>query len=151
MQFMRFFAEKDDQNRRLDRVLRKFLLQHPLPLLYKSIRNGFIRVNDKKTSADYRVQSGDCIAIEQYLYQNGAKSKKLQTPTDGVYNALCAPVLQDVFKNEHIRIINKPYGIPVHGAHGCYPRSPAPPRPQNNRFACIFTKFKRGAMVFASS
>lgn len=119
MQFMRFFAEKDDQNRRLDRVLRKFLLQHPLPLLYKSIRNGFIRVNDKKTSADYRVQSGDCIAIEQYLYQNGAESKKLQTPTDGVYNALCAPVLQDVFKNEHIRIINKPYGIPVHGAHGC--------------------------------
>ena len=65
------------------------------------------------------MQSGDCIAIEQYLYQNGAKSKKLQTPTDGVYNALCAPVLQDVFKNEHIRIINKPYGIPVHGAHGC--------------------------------
>lgn len=121
MQFMRFFAEKDDQNRRLDRVLRKFLLQHPLPLLYKSIRNGFIRVNDKKTSADYRVQSGDCIAIEQYLYQSGAvdkaeaKNANLQVSTDNACAAFCAPTLHDVFKNEHIRIINKPYGIPVHG------------------------------------
>ena len=49
MLFLQYTISTDDENRRIDRVLRKFLKDDlALSQIYKSLRNGEIRVNNKK-------------------------------------------------------------------------------------------------------
>lgn len=117
MIFKHFTAADDDENRRLERVLRKFLSDVPLGLIHKSMRSGFIKVNGLKKNASYRVQKGDVLDIADFLadarirtpVHNDEKAAPPSRP-DSVY----AP-FTDVFANEHIRIVNKAYGVPVHG------------------------------------
>ena len=50
MDFLQYRISEDDENRRLDRVLRKFLKDKlSLSDIYKSIRKGLIKVNNQKT------------------------------------------------------------------------------------------------------
>lgn len=67
MEFSTFITGKDDENRRLDKVIRKMLTDENLSSIYKAIRKGLIKVNQKKTSAEYKIQEGDCIKIASFL------------------------------------------------------------------------------------
>ena len=49
MEFIRFKTGKDDEGRRLDRIAKKLLSEENLSQLYKALRNGLIKVNEKKT------------------------------------------------------------------------------------------------------
>lgn len=109
MKYLEFLTGEDDINRRLDRVARKFLATIPLSVLYKNIRNGFIRINGKKNTIDYRLQSGDVLFIEKNLFEKKPSAiplSKLKTSIN--------PKITTIFINKHIRIINKPLGINVH-------------------------------------
>ena len=121
MIFKHFTAADDDGNRRLERVLRKFLADVPLGLIHKSMRSGFIKVNGLKKDASYRVQKGDVLDIADFLadgcrrthsYDDKNDDKKAESPSRP--SSAYAP-FTDVFANEHIRIVNKAYGVPVHG------------------------------------
>ena len=49
MTFMQYTITQDDENRRIDRILRKFLKNElTLSQIYKYLRNGQIKVNNKK-------------------------------------------------------------------------------------------------------
>ena len=50
MDFIEFTAGLDDNERRLDKVLRNFIKNTQLSSIYKYIRKNLIRVNDKKVS-----------------------------------------------------------------------------------------------------
>ena len=52
MEFVNFETTNNDCNRRFDTLIRKFLPEMPLSLVYKNIRTGFIRLNDKKTKQE---------------------------------------------------------------------------------------------------
>lgn len=124
MIFRQFSAKTDDDGRRFDRILRKLLPDMPLPHLYKNIRTGKLRLNGRKTPITQKVRTGDSIDIAETLL---AEQERQSVPCavharnsneDTVPSAVSAAAmqLQDIFKNEHIRIINKPYNIPVHSA-----------------------------------
>ena len=110
MDFLEFKTGTDDKGRRLDKVLRIFNASLSLAQIYKALRKGLIKVNNKKSQPDYRIQDQDVISIAKFLIQNdqkpGAESKN-PAKTE----------LEVVFKNEHFIIVNKPAGINIHPAN----------------------------------
>ena len=109
MNYIEITAQKDDDGRRIDAVIRKVMPAMPLSLLYKNIRTGFIKLNGKKTQTNTRILNGDCICIAEVLY---ASYKQKSTERLPVQNA----DFITLFKNEHMWIINKPAGINVQKA-----------------------------------
>ncbi|MBC6713513.1 RluA family pseudouridine synthase [Treponema sp. Marseille-Q3903] len=138
MDFKHFAVGEDDDGRRLDKILKRFLDNVPLSQLYKLIRKSLIKVNDKKSRPDYRVISGDDISIASFLFlsehektsdgKTPALNKNLQNhhKCEKYYNFQVSSqndkitVQTDiskliVFENEHILILNKPYDVIIHG------------------------------------
>ena len=74
-----------DADQRLDKFLKKFLPNAPLGAIYKMLRTGKIKVNDKKKEQTYRLAENDEILIFlndeelekfQKIYQNKLVIKK---------------------------------------------------------------------------
>lgn len=105
MDFVDFTAGKNDEDRRLDRVIRLFIKETPLSQIYKLLRKGLIKVNHKKTNPDYRVQQNDVISVAAFLLEN--------QPSENQKKQVELP--QIIFQNEHLLILNKPYDVTVHG------------------------------------
>lgn len=99
-------ARQDDNDRRIDTVIRKILPSIPLTLVYKNIRTGFIRLNDKKTSIGTRIHTGDQIGIAEVLFKEPVINSLNHTADESL-------ILNTLFKNEHLWIIGKPPGICV--------------------------------------
>lgn len=107
MDFSVFIAGKDDNERRLDRVIRKFIPADSLSGIYKAIRKGLVKVNDRKADASSRVFEGDSIKIASFLLgfeKSSIEKSDFSIPYDVV------------FKTEDLLIINKPYDVNVHGS-----------------------------------
>ena len=108
MIFKEFSIGKDDIDRRIDRVVRKFLKTTPLTIIYKNIRSGFIRVNNKKIKNDYRMLEHDVLFIEDNFFNKSQQSEHKFSVTSINF--------ETVFQNDDILIINKPVGINVQAA-----------------------------------
>ena len=125
MEFLQYTAGTDDEGRRFDRVIRILLKDVPMSEIFRLMRKGLIRVNSKKEAGNFRIKKGDVIQISQSVSKHDNSSICKNSDT----SALCenkrhlsskrlstdTPVIENVFKNQHIRVINKPYGMPVHG------------------------------------
>ena len=111
MEFKEFKAGKDDDGRRLDRVIRIFLKDLSLGEIYKLLRKGLIKLNYKKSKPDTHVNSGDIISIAAFLFSTPSEPSKTTSST-----SLSPFKLNIVFENEHLLIIDKPYGRSVHGS-----------------------------------
>ncbi len=102
-----------DEGQRLDRYLRKFLPSAPLASIYKLARTGKIKINGKRVNNEYRVESGDNLAIyltDEQLWEY----QKVQVQS-------IAPILSNhdfskwiIYEDESILAINKPAKINVH-------------------------------------
>lgn len=116
MDFKEFSTGPDDCNRRLDKVIRIVYPDFNLSEIYKLIRKGLIKVNNKKTTAEYHIQSGDKINIAAFLYQD---DNKIPSTDDSVPDKKTVippiPTPEIIFKNENILIIDKPYNVNIHG------------------------------------
>lgn len=120
MNFVHFTAGKDDEGRRIDKIIRHFLDEKSLSSLYKSLRKGLIKLNGKRCSPDAKIFENDDIQIAEFLIsnnndiitnknQNKAEIKKLPMPVDR--NLI-------IFRNNDLLILNKPYDISVQGGNG---------------------------------
>ena len=115
MEFRDFTAGKDDNGRRLDRILRIFLPDANLSEVYKLIRKGLVKVNHKKAKPELHVNEGDIISIADFLFSKQGAAEQIQNNTSkDAQNS--KQNLKIVFENEHILIIDKPYGRSVHGS-----------------------------------
>lgn len=136
MEFIQIKAGNDDVGRRIDRVLRKLLPDLALGEIYKHLRKGTIKVNAKKAAQDYRMNEGDVLFLASFLeaeIQNcGAVQLSAQAEAQATKDAEVAPnsadasrtagdvkqnhgfKLETLFQNEHIRAVNKPFGVAVH-------------------------------------
>ena len=121
MDFIDFKTSSNDTDRRFDTLLRKFLPQMPLSLVYKNIRTGFIRLNNKKAKQETKIQVGDIINIEKRLFEKFSSlsdytsndvDKNLQSEENIKKNADFINKIT-LFKNNNILILNKPYNINV--------------------------------------
>lgn len=105
--YSNFTAGKNDAGKRIDKIIRKFLPDLSLKAIYKLLRTGDIRINEKKIKPEYRVSEGDTIHIFTPLLGERGEKKKSSGPgldTNSI-----------VFENTHILIVNKPAGLLVHG------------------------------------
>ena len=100
----------DNDGRRLDNYLMSIYKEIPKSKIYSIIRKGEVRVNSGRVKPNTKISSGDLIRIPPYLNEdrNGPKHKvniSLKTSiTDNI-----------IFEDNNFIIINKPYGIAVHG------------------------------------
>ncbi len=108
MEFVQYRTGKDDEGRRLDKVLRILFPETPLSVFYSALRKGLIRVNDRKSKGEYRILSGDIIYVADFLEFKQHSVQKSEKNEVSSLQPDC------IFKNEHILILNKPYDIPVH-------------------------------------
>jgi len=97
-------AGENDKGRRLDRILRKALPDHPLPLLHRLLRQGQVLVNGKPAKAQYRLNDGDKIRIP--LIKEVKKPPVLSRPL---------PSLDILWQGLGLLAVNKPAGLSVHG------------------------------------
>lgn len=113
MDFSKFEAGKDDNDRRIDKVIRIFCPDLNLSSIYKYIRKGLIKVNNKKISQEYRVQTGDIILIADFILnkETNESSVKTEIPKPKI----SIPELKVIFRNNDLLAINKPYDYVVHG------------------------------------
>ena len=109
MEFKTFTAGTDDSGRRLDRVLSRIFENGNVKSgIFPLIRKGLVKVNEKKTSADYRVQSGDEISIASFLFTAASENSSVCKDRNSMdLNSIT------IFRNRHFLILNKPSGINV--------------------------------------
>ena len=98
----------DDQNRRLDRILRKAFPKLPLSAIHKMIRKGQVYIDGKPVPAFFKPQAGSVLEIPTL----DILSKENITPVQQNEGVIPLSIL---FENEALLCINKKRGIPVHG------------------------------------
>lgn len=113
MQFKKFKAGKDDNDRRIDRIIRRFIPEVSLGDIYKSIRKGLIKVNNKKTKQDAHIFENDTISIADFLINNDTKEKIQNIKEQPKYDFDLKSII--VLKTDDLLIINKPYDVLTQG------------------------------------
>lgn len=104
---------KDEAEQRIDKFLRKHLRKSSLAQIYKLLRTGKIKVNGKKTKPDCDVKLDDEIKI--YLNDDEYKDLISEEPKKFRLSKINFKVL---YEDEHILIVDKPSGIPMHEGSG---------------------------------
>lgn len=118
MDFCEFTAGLNDNDRRLDKVLRNFISETNLSQIYKYLRKNLIRLNNKKAAPETHVYTGDIIKIASFIISDN----NLNMPDENAKSSEKKPekkkfIPQIVFQNKDILIINKPYDSLVHGSN----------------------------------
>ena len=118
-------AGKDDDGRRLDRILRKALPDLPLSLIHRLLRQKKILVDDNPTAPDYRIKQGMVIKINtpatytsnqvnnmvnHKKSEVNKKNSRIQTQVPGPESPV--PIL---WQDSGIIVFNKPRGLSTHG------------------------------------
>lgn len=104
----------DDDGRRLDRVLRKYLPLLPLSALHRLLRKGAVRLDGVRVDAAERVRVG-----QQLSYPALQKDSALpRTGGDARPERKAGLPLRVVFENDHLLVVYKEAGMLAHGAGG---------------------------------
>ena len=101
-----YIIDEEYESVRVDRFLRKHLKNINLSEIYKMLRKGKIKVNNKKISQDYRLVLGDIVFI--FLPENFKENQK----------EVFIELSQESFENENLFVINKSLGDVVHKGSG---------------------------------
>lgn len=104
---MKITIDKENENVRLDRFLKKRCKNNKLSEIFKAIRQGDVRVNNKKVKQDFRLNLNDEVSVNNLLYEE-IKEKKL--------NREYANLI--FFEDDKYLIINKPKGLAMHKGTG---------------------------------
>ncbi|MCL2721473.1 MAG: RluA family pseudouridine synthase [Treponema sp.] len=103
---MELITGENDEGRRLDRILRKALPDHPLPLIHKLLRKGQVLLDGRPAKAQDRVNLGVKISIPSF-------KKAKPDLTDKPAASLASPDI--IWQENGLLAVNKPPGISVHG------------------------------------
>ena len=102
---------RDEENSRLDRVIKKKYPYLNQAKIEKSLRNKLISVNNKKVSSNYRIKIEDHIQIatslveeEYFTPQKRISETNIKLITDNI-----------IYRDGDLIVINKPAGIAVQG------------------------------------
>lgn len=113
MDFFNFTITENDNNRRLDRVIRRFLPDISLSNIYKYIRKNLIRYNNQKTKPDVLVQTEHTIQIARFLIKN--EFSDINVSENHFY--VIPSSIEVLCETNDLLIINKPIGVTVHGSN----------------------------------
>jgi 23S rRNA pseudouridine955/2504/2580 synthase len=108
---MNFEVNEHEAESRLDRYLRKKLDGVALSRIFGLLRKKKVKVNGKACTGNHRLQQGDQILILEELAA-WSKPEKVVTAWSS------ASVLDIIYEDEHLVIINKPCGMACQGGTG---------------------------------
>jgi 23S rRNA pseudouridine955/2504/2580 synthase len=102
---------RDEENSRLDRVIRK---KHPYlnqAKIEKSLRSKLISVNQKKVASNYRINLGDYVQIANSLVQEEPQYSRKRISESNI------KLLADniIYRDGDLIALNKPSGLAVQG------------------------------------
>lgn len=101
---------QNEAGQRLDKFLRKYLKEMSLSAIYKSIRKGQIKVNNKKQSEKYILNEGDILKF--YFEIDEPKKKENKSFLEVDYE------LKVAYEDENILVVEKRPDILVHPDEG---------------------------------
>ncbi len=121
MEFRDFEAAFDDSGKRLDRILKALLSKDQQSKIDQLLRKNLIKVNGKKAKGFDRIQEKDIITIAAFLLENSSRvslEEPEEKPNSKEKVLKDCPKIEVIFKNEYLKIINKPYNVLCQGAKG---------------------------------
>ena len=96
----------NDAGQRLDKFLKKVLPQLPVSMLYKAVRQKWIKRNGKRCQIGDKLEAGDTLTL--YL-------KEEFFAADDALPFLAAPPRLDIlYEDDQLLLLNKPQGLLVH-------------------------------------
>ena len=107
-----YSVDADNSDLRLDRFIKKNILNIPQSLIEKLLRLGRIKVNKKKIKSSYKLREGDLIECFNLVYKNKIVNKNNYNPSSKLIKYNEESVIND---NEDFIVINKRAGISVQG------------------------------------
>lgn len=107
--------DESHQGQRIDNFLVTILKGVPKSRIYRSLRQGEVRVNKHRAKPEYRLQIDDVLRIPP-LRITSAPVTPTQ-PADWQTRLIADNIL---YEDEQIIIVNKPAGIAVHGGSGIH-------------------------------
>lgn len=110
VQILEVAEHQEDQ--RLDNFLVARLKGVPKTLIYRIIRKGEVRVNGKRAKPEQKLASGDQVRVPPLRLSSPGTPVQ---PGASLQALLRGAVL---YEDEHLMVLNKPAGIPVHAGTG---------------------------------
>ncbi len=119
--------DEDEQGQRLDNYLARHLHEFPKSYIFKIIRSGEVRLNGAKVTPEQRIQGGDQLRLPPKAeHAFGLTSGQSNRPQPGgkassLVHAQARQVNQQipvVYEDEALLVVNKPFGLAVHGGSG---------------------------------
>jgi len=106
-------VEKTFNDMRIDRLLRNHLGKIPQGLIEKSLRNGKIKLNNKKVKSSKKVFYGDKINLFNFIYKEKIIQKKIKyNPSNEIIKENENLIIEN---NDDFIVLNKSSGISVQG------------------------------------
>lgn len=110
---MEYIIDKEYEDVRLDRFLRKKYEDISLTEIFKGIRTGKVKVNGKKSKENYRLQLGDIVKV----FFNGGETKE-EKPVS-IENKEIEKIKKSiVYEDERVLIFNKKNNMVMHKGSG---------------------------------
>ncbi len=109
---MKFEIDRRFDGARLDTFIRKKYKNKKLGFLYKSIRKGDVKVNNKSKHPSFKLQKGDVISFDAEIEEE----KKLDINLDNNEKETIKKSI--VYENDDFLLFNKPSGLVVHKGTG---------------------------------
>ncbi len=103
---------------RVDRFLRKRLPLMSLSEIYSLIRKGGVKINEKRTKQDYRLQEGDTVEIQADQSELVSKKNPDQSLASIVNTSHFKHNFKIIYEDNELLACNKPSGLVVHPGSG---------------------------------
>ncbi len=108
-----FKVDEQFSNMRIDRFIKKNINDMPQGLIEKNLRNGKIKLNNKKIKSSQRVKINDKLIFFNFNFKENTKKKQnLYTPAKKIIKSNEKQIIEN---NEDFVVINKDSGISVQG------------------------------------
>jgi 23S rRNA pseudouridine955/2504/2580 synthase len=115
---MHHTISEHDHNQRVDRFCRKYFKSYPeikLGDIFSRIRKWAIKVNNKKTKEDYRLQCGDIIGRDENITTEKKAADATQTKAKKITSIdLTAIRTMIVYEDDYWLVFNKPVDMVMH-------------------------------------
>ncbi len=101
-------VDTEHEGRRLDNYLGWLLGNVPKSRIYRIIRKGEVRVNKGRIRPNHRLNTGDVVRIPPIRLETPKDTLKQDERTIEKFQQAV------IYEDEHLLVINKPFGMPVH-------------------------------------
>ena len=98
---------------RIDRWIKNNIAKIPQSLIEKNLRNGKIKVNNKKVKSSYKIKNNDQVDLYRLNFKNIILQKKIKyKPSDHIIKENEETIIDD---NDNFIVLNKNSGVSVQG------------------------------------